>query len=156
MSEDIVSTAAAAAGKAAPVADAAAAMAGSSSVLSILLLCGLMGLIGQGARAAVGLKTMTASAANAPTQQSEFNAAYLVISLMIGFIAGVLAGLAVGLSHFQQIDLNNAKILIGVAVAGYAGTDFIENTLSIIIPTSTKPPATKQASDVVTGFNTNV
>jgi hypothetical protein len=61
-------------------------------VLSNLLLCGLMGLVGQGARAAVGLKS---NAANPPSQQSEFSAAYLLFSLMIGFIAGVLAGLPV-------------------------------------------------------------
>src|SRR5262249_1192635 len=73
------------------------------------------------------------------------NAAYLLISLMIGFIAGVLAGLAVGLSHFKQIDLDNAKVLIGIAVAGYAGSDFIENALSIIIPSGTKPPAVSAA-----------
>jgi predicted chitinase len=137
---------------------AAASMTDSSSVLSILLLCGLMGLLGQGARAAVGLKTMTTSAASAPTQQTEFNAAYLLISLMIGFIAGILAGLAVGLSHFKQINLDDAKVLIGIAVAGYAGTDFIENTLSIFIPNATKPPppAATQDSGAGTALNTNV
>jgi predicted chitinase len=134
----------------------AASMTDSSSVLSILLLCGLMGLIGQGARAAVGLKTMTASATSAPSQQTEFNAAYLLISLMIGFIAGVLAGLAVGLSHFKQINLDDAKVLIGIAVAGYAGTDFIENTLSIIIPTGAKAPDAKPDNSAGTALNTNV
>jgi predicted chitinase len=131
-------------------------MADSTSVLSILLLCGLMGLLGQGARAAVGLKTMTTAAASAPNQQTEFNAAYLMISLMIGFIAGVIAGLAVGLSHFKQIDLNDAKVLIGIAVAGYAGTDFIENTLSIIIPTGARTPAAKLDDGTGPALNANV
>ena len=139
-------------------------MTDSSSVLSILLLCGLMGLLGQGARAAVGLKTMTASAASAPNQQTEFNAAYLLISLMIGFIAGILAGIAVGLEHFKAIDLSNIKVLIGVAVAGYAGTDFIENSLSIIIPTGAKTPNSQQdvssgpqqANSAAAALNTNV
>jgi len=119
--------------------DAAAATVGSSSVLSILLLCGLMGLISQGARAAVGLKAMTI--ANAPTHQAEFNAAYLVISLMIGFIAGILAGLSVGLSNFEHIDLNHMTFLLGIAAAGYAGTDFIENSLSLFVPPAPKQPA---------------
>jgi predicted chitinase len=136
---------------------AAAPMADSSSVLSILLLCGLMGLLGQGARAAIGLKTMSASAASAPNQQTEFNAAYLLISLMIGFIAGILAGLVVGLSHFKNIDLDDVKVLIGVAVAGYAGTDFIENSLSIIIPpASPKSPGTQPDAGASTALNTNV
>jgi hypothetical protein len=124
-------------------ASAAAANADSSTVLSILLLCGLMGLLGQGARAAIGLKSMTTAAASAPNQQTEFNAAYLLISLMIGFIAGILAGLSVGLSHFKEINLDDAKLLIGIAVAGYAGADFIENALSIIIPTGAKTPDVK-------------
>jgi predicted chitinase len=105
----------------------------SGTVLTTLLLCGLMGLLGQGARAAIGLKNMTASAAAAPNQQSEFNAAYLLVSLMIGFLAGVLAGLAVGLAHLIKINLADIKLLLGIAVAGYAGADFIENTLSIVI-----------------------
>jgi predicted chitinase len=105
----------------------------SANVLAILLLCGLMGLVGQGARAAVGLKTMTSSATTAPSQQSEFNAAYLLISLMIGFIAGVLAGLALGLGSLAKIDPSDIKTLLGIAAAGYAGTDFIENSLSIFI-----------------------
>ena len=135
---------------------AAAPMVDSSSVLSILLLCGLMGLLGQGARAAIGLKTMTATAASAPTQQSEFNAAYLLISLMIGFIAGVLAGLVVGLSHFKQINLDDVKVLVGIAVAGYAGTDFIENSLSIIIPSSPKAPVAKPDGAAGVALDTNV
>jgi hypothetical protein len=134
---------------------AAAPMVGSSSVLSILLLCGLMGLLGQGARAVIGLKTMTASAASVPDQQTEFNAAYLLISLMIGFIAGILAGLAVGLDHFKQIDLNDVKVLIGIAVAGYAGADFIENSQSIIIPTGAKVPDPKRDNSTAAALNTN-
>jgi hypothetical protein len=91
-------------------------------VLAILLLCGLMGLLGQGVRAVVGLKGVTSSQ-GIPNQQSEFNAAYLFFSLMIGFLTVILAGLAIGLSSFQTIDLGNLKTLLGVAAAGYAGTD---------------------------------
>ena len=125
----------------------------SANVLTILLLCGLMGLIGQGARAAVGLKTMTASAASAPDQQTEFNAAYLLISLMIGFIAGVLAGLAINLNTFTKIDPSDIKVLLGIAAAGYAGTDFIENSLSIFIPPAGKASATSNGSSSVLSTN---
>ena len=118
-------------------------------MLGILLLCGLMGLVGQGARAAVGLKTMTASATTAPGQQTEFNAAYLLISLMIGFIAGVLAGLALGLGNLAKIDPNDIKTLLGIAAAGYAGTDFIENSLSIFIPPAKAPAASDSASNAL-------
>jgi hypothetical protein len=33
-----------------------------------------------------------------------------------------------------KIDRANIKALLGIAVSGYAGADFIENSLSIIIP----------------------
>jgi predicted chitinase len=65
---------------------------------------------------------------SSPNQQSEFNAAYLAFSLMLGAVAGILAGLAIGP---QSFNANDVKVLVGVAVAGYAGADFIENTYSI-------------------------
>ncbi|HEX8827640.1 MAG TPA: hypothetical protein VF778_05965 [Xanthobacteraceae bacterium] len=99
-----------------------------------------MGVLGQGIRAAVGLKSLSAlPQQGVPSQQSTFSAAYFCLSLMIGFIAGVLAGIAVGLNKLLTIDVNNLKTLLGIAVAGYAGADFIENTLSIVIP-GTAPP----------------
>jgi predicted chitinase len=115
----------------------------SGSVLVTLLLCGLLGLMGQGVRAAVGLKKSMGLPQNAATQQATFSAAYFGLSLMIGFIAGVLAGLAVGVSNLLKIDTGNMKTLLGIAAAGYAGADFIENTFSIFIPGSS-PPAQPQ------------
>jgi len=118
--------------------------------LVILLLCGLMGLLGQGVRAVVGLKGVTSSQ-GIPNQQMEFNAAYLFFSLMIGFLAGILAGLAIGLSSFQTIDSGNLKTFLGVPAAGYAGTDFIENTFSIIFSNPSKTAAAKP--DIVNDAN---
>jgi predicted chitinase len=118
----------------------------SASVLSTLLLCGLMGLLGQGVRAAVGLKNAMGLTAGLPAQQSEFNAAYFFFSLMIGFIAGIVAGLAVGLTNFVKVDLSDLKVLLGVAAAGYAGADFIENSLSIVFPGSKPQAASADAS----------
>lgn len=108
----------------------------TGNVLSILLLCGLMGLFGQGIRAAVGLRSALGAGA---TQQTTFNAAYFFLSLMIGFIAGILAGIAIGLGNFTKINLGDIKVLLGIAAAGYAGADFIENTFSIVIPDTTTP-----------------
>lgn len=117
----------------------------SGKILITLLLCGLMGLLGQGVRAAVGLKNSMGLGQSGATQQASFNAAYFGLSLMIGFIAGVLAGLAIGLSNLFNIDVGNLKILLGIAAAGYAGADFIENTFSIIIPNANEnaPQASK-------------
>ena len=131
---------------------------GAASVLALLLLYGLMGLVGQAARAAVGLKTMTNSAGTSPSQQTEFNAAYLLISLMIGFVAGVVAGFAMSFPAVIVEGAIQVKILLGVAAAGYAGTDFIENSLSIFIPN--KPADTKPAAQLndsaVSSLNSSV
>jgi len=117
----------------------------SGNVLVTLLLCGLMGLLGQGVRAAVGLKSAMGLTQTGATQQASFNAAYFGLSLMIGFIAGVLAGLSIGLGSLMKINLGDLKILLGIAAAGYAGADFIENTFSIIIPDANKVPSAPNA-----------
>jgi|GEM_PF-498312 len=109
----------------------------SSEVLSALALAGIMGVLGQGTRAAVGLKN-AGRLGGTPDQQSAFSAAYFFLSLMIGFIAGVLAGLAVGLDQLLSFQTGDIKVLLGIAAAGYAGADFVENSMSIIIPSSSK------------------
>ncbi len=124
-------------------------MDGSSSILTTLLLCGLMGLVGQGIRAVVGLKNSATTDESNPTAKSSFSAAYLFVSLMIGFIAGILAGIGVGLKTVTSVQPDDLKILLGIAVAGYAGTDFIEGAFSNIIPgLSNKAPTTSQDSQL--------
>lgn len=100
-----------------------------------LLLFGLMGLLGQGVRAAVGLKSAATLTAGIPTQQSQFNAAYFFLSLMIGFIAGILAGLGLMAASKDLTTFHpELSTLLGIAAAGYAGADFIENTFTHLIP----------------------
>jgi predicted chitinase len=84
----------------------------------------------------VDLKSGGALSQAAPSQQSEFDAAYLLFSLMIGSLAGMLAGLAIGPQNFDAGDI---KTLLGVAASGYAGADFIENTYSILFSHALKP-----------------
>ncbi len=108
----------------------------SGNILTTLLLCGLMGLLGQGVRAAVGLKSASRLPTGDPDPKTAFSAAYFALSLMIGFIAGVVAGLVIGVQKLLTIDPGDLKVLLGIAASGYAGADFIENSLSIIIPAS--------------------
>jgi predicted chitinase len=111
-----------------------------ASVMLALLLCGFLGVIGQGVRAVVGLKNSGALSSTTPSEQAVFSLAYLALSLMIGFIAGVLGGLALGLQDVVTIDPGNWKLLLGLAASGYVGADFIENTMSLVIPgTAAKP-----------------
>jgi len=117
----------------------------TASLLTTLVLCGLMGVLGQGARAVVGLKSSATLAAQTPNQQSQFDAAYFALSLMIGFIAGILAGLALGLTTLADLHAD-PKLLLGLAAAGYAGTDFIENAFTNLIPKPVFPPSVPAAS----------
>ncbi|MBI3677962.1 MAG: glycoside hydrolase family 19 protein [Proteobacteria bacterium] len=120
-----------------------------ADALNALLLCGMMGVLGQGVRAAVGLKGSNPNM-GAPNPQSAFSAAYFALSLMIGFIAGVGAGLLLGLQNFTHVNLADVKSLLGIAASGYAGADFIENSLSIVI----RPPAQQAASAATTSATT--
>jgi hypothetical protein len=110
----------------------------SSDILVTLLLCGLMGLLGQGIRAAIGLKNALSEEGGAARKEA-FNPAYFATSLMIGFIAGDLAGVGIGLNRLMQFNPDNIDILVGIAAAGYAGVDFIENTFSTVMPFSRHP-----------------
>jgi predicted chitinase len=131
-------------------------MAGQGSVPTVgtilfaLLLCGLLGVLGQGVRAIVGLKNAGALNSTTPSEQVEFSLAYLVLSLMIGFIAGVLAGIALNLEDIITVDPSNWKLMLGIAGSGYIGADFIENTMSLVIP-GARTAATKAAPPAVLG-----
>ncbi|MGD0192174.1 MAG: hypothetical protein ABSD74_15650 [Rhizomicrobium sp.] len=122
---------------------AATTVTGADALVA-LLICGLLGMLGQGIRAIVGLKNANALNTTTPGRQSVFSAAYLLVSLMIGFIAGILAGFVVGLNNFIKLDPSNIKLFAAIAASGYAGADFIENSMSLIITnpaTKTTPPA---------------
>jgi hypothetical protein len=124
----------------------AGATTDAGSVLAALLLFGLLGLIGQGIRAVVGLKNSGALNANTPTNQSVFSAAYLLVSLMIGFIAGVLAGIALKFQDLTKIDQSSWQQLLGIIASGYVGADFVENTMNLVIPGTQTPPKSAPAA----------
>jgi predicted chitinase len=116
----------------------------AGNILAALILCGLMGMLGQGVRAAVGLKSASRLPSPQADQNTEFSAAYFVLSLMIGFIAGVLAGIAIGILNTPNFEFNK-QVLLGIAVSGYAGADFIENSLSIFIPPGSSTDSSSKA-----------
>ena len=94
----------------------------ASFVLGYLLMGMVLGALGQSARMIVGIKkTFDEAAAQKTSVKELFDAAELMISLLIGATAGGLA--AVTLLGASTID-NHA---IGMLIAsGYAGADFIE------------------------------
>lgn len=110
--------------------------------LIVLTLGGFLGMVGQGARAIVGLKKESDSAAAAGQNLADrFRASTLVVSLMIGFVAGVLAmvGLvAAGKIAVASVDGQTVATLLG---AGYAGADFIEGFMQRETPPSGGPAA---------------
>jgi hypothetical protein len=103
----------------------AAVTTASDQMLSGLLSAGLLGMVGQGARAVVGLQKKNHEA-QAAGVRDPFIAGRLIMSLFVGFIAGVVAALSLGLCKILSVEEDNAPLFLGVAAAGYAGTDFID------------------------------
>jgi hypothetical protein len=96
--------------------------------IGVVLLGGLMGIIGQGVRTIVGMKKLADQAdAQATGQYDLFLAPRLFVSLFIGFIAGAAAALLT--LNVDDLKLS-ATVLMGLAAAGYTGTDFIEGIAS--------------------------
>jgi hypothetical protein len=99
----------------------------ATELLGVLAVSGLLGMVGQGARAVAGLKKMNDALASAdPSAADAFEASRLTVSLIIGFIAGVAAALSLGIEKLLKIDASNVQILLGIAAAGYVGSDFVE------------------------------
>jgi hypothetical protein len=101
----------------------------NAAILTGLLLYGLFGAAGQIVRAIVALGGSHALANGNANQQSLFNAAYFVVTLIVGFVAGLLAGLVAFDTVTQAITV---KIALAAMAAGYAGADFVENTYSVL------------------------
>jgi putative chitinase len=111
-----------------------------SQVFATILLGGLMGLFGQGIRAVVGLKTMVDYAGDQEMSESAlFSAARLIISLVIGFLAGIAATLTLGIKTLMD-NPGDLHTLLGIAAAGYAGTDAIEGFISKYLPSGKSKP----------------
>ncbi len=72
-----------------------------------------------------------------------FIASRLIVNLLIGFVAGIVAGLSMGLTALFSLD-GDINTLLGIAAAGYVGTDFIESFAPTI---SGKIPPVSSAKD---------
>jgi putative chitinase len=134
----------------------------NAPILVGLLLYGLFGAVGQLVRAVVALGGSQILANGRANQQSLFNAAYFVVTLIVGFVAGLLAGLTAFDTLTQAISV---KIALAAMAAGYAGADFVESTYSALRvalgsggatgqgpggpPESQQPPASARAAAVV-------
>jgi C1A family cysteine protease len=115
-----------------------------ANILIAILLAGSFGALGQGVRAVAGLKKMNDDAAKQNANSADlFIAARLVVSLLIGFLAGIAAGVALGLDKILNINSSNIDVLLGIAAAGYAGTDFLESFAPTIIRRT--PPTASRA-----------
>jgi len=90
----------------------------------------LLGAIGQGARAIAGIKKAHEASGKKweDWMKDGFDSKQLVLSLFIGGIAGGLASIAL---LGKEI---NKEFFIGLAVAGYAGTDFIQGFIETKVP----------------------
>jgi putative chitinase len=97
------------------------------SLLLALLFGGLLGTVGQGVRAVAGLKKMSDDAqAKGVSASTLFSPSWFFVSLFIGFIAGVIATLFLGAGKLLKVNPDNMTLMLGIAAAGYSGSDFIE------------------------------
>ena len=97
----------------------------SGQVLSALVLAGLFGMVGQTVRAIVGLKKMNDDAAATGVSASDlFIASRLVTSEIIGFVVGIITALSLDIN--KLVTITDFQLFLGIAAAGYAGTDVVE------------------------------
>lgn len=125
-------------------------------MLQYLILGGLLGMLGQGARAAIGLKSMSDDAKALGLSPNDlFESARLITSIIIGFLVGIAAALAYAIGHGGIPDLLNDfatsyHVLIGFIAAGYAGTDFLEGFIAQYLPAGTAGPAAEKVKAQLT------
>ncbi len=113
-----------------------------------LLVAGIiLGALGQGARSIIGLKKLNDYK---DSSSAVFDGARLLISLGIGGVAGAFAAIAI----LPDSGPISKEQLLGIAAAGYAGTDFIEGFISRISG-SVSPALTKSAPAAAKGARNN-
>lgn len=98
----------------------------ATTALIMIATGGLMGALGQGIRIIVGMKKLRDK--ETARVNEVFSTNRLITSLFIGFVAGSLAAF-VASDENLILDISKTSLL-GLLVAGYAGTDFIEGFAS--------------------------
>lgn len=133
----------------------------TSELIYAVALCGIMGMVGQVIRVAVGMKKVYDKAADQGSGMPDlFETSRLSISLLMGFAVGVISMLLLdGQEILSAANETSAPIdrtdpeavksaeaaakaakdavkelLIGVAAAGYAGTDAVEGLFKRYLP----------------------
>jgi hypothetical protein len=95
----------------------------------------LLGAMGQAGRSVIGLKKLNDEAADSRVDVGDlFSPSKLFISLLIGAISGAMASLFV----IKDLAQLTTEQILGLAAAGYAGTDSVEALMSRMLP---KTPA---------------
>jgi hypothetical protein len=94
-------------------------------MLAILIIGAFLGMVGQGFRVIVGLKKLNDISANKAEFDAQFDPKQLMISLLYAMAIGALTGVIVILNG-GLTSYTDAKSLIAIIAAGYAGTDLIE------------------------------
>lgn len=105
----------------------------TNEIIMQLLLGGLLGMAGQTVRVVVGLKKLNDTASqNQSSFKDSFETSKFFVSMLIGFVAGMLAMLCV--SPLTRDFKFSKEVLLGIAAAGYSGTDFIEGVIKKWLP----------------------
>lgn len=99
-------------------------------LLRLVAIGAIFGVIGQLIRILVGLKSLNEDAKELKLTTGELIVPVrLAYSILIGAVAGVLASLSL-----EKAQTFTTAIIMGLAAAGYAGTDFIEGVAKRFLP----------------------
>src|ERR1700759_4770680 len=105
----------------------------TNEIIMQLLLGGLLGMAGQTVWGVVGLKKLNDTASqNQSSFKDSFETSKFFVSMLIGFVAGMLAMICV--SPLTKDFKFSKEVLLGIAAAGYSGTDFIEGVIKKWLP----------------------
>jgi len=110
--------------------------------LQLMGLGAASGAVGQVIRMVVGLKKLSESIEKNPLNtENIMQVSRLVISIIIGAAAGMIAAVLTK-DNVNPQDIHT-EYLMALLAAGYAGTDFIEGTVSRLVPKpkSAAPPS---------------
>ena len=101
-------------------------------------LCGFLGLVGQIVRVSVGMKKINDLTTNTGKTFSQlFDWTQFVVSLFIGLGAGVVYSVITSINYPNLATTD----VVGVIMAGYAGSDFLEGFIQ-----KESPPGSPSAS----------
>lgn len=117
----------------------------ANQILNYLLLGGILGIVGQSIRSVIAwskiknenrLRIIESEIRKTTFEEVKFSWKEFVVMLIVGFTAGVIAMLItieVSETPCKEVNKITSKMIMAIIAAGYAGADFIQNTMGRVL-----------------------